>query len=345
MRAVAVRQAAGDGRAWADAVQRERITASGLEVRGPAALRVGHVLVDRPRAVVARDRTGRFPVQDLWTRRGAPAAGEAFARPASPAAPRGAGRHPRSASRSGRSPSEEETWRGVTTPADAGAAWRVGHRGGRVGRRLAAARSPGGSARRRPPGRRPGAGQGARGPGSPWRRSPGGGEQHRGRRVPPLPSRRRQRQWTGRCGPGGDGAPTGVAGTTVRGRAGLSGLDVRDGRRTLLRVERALAEGVDVAWPRRIAAGLLHLERPWVLVERDERGALPLRKLFTAAPNATAPKATSPQVTGTPRSGAPSMAAGEPARINRRDASRKPPHRRPRLPTSTAALSRCRWSA
>ena len=50
-----------------------------------------------------------------------------------------------------------------------------------------------------------------------------------------------------------------------------------------------------------------------MLVERDERGALPLRKLFATAPNARAPNATSPQVTGTPRSGAPSMAAGEAA--------------------------------
>jgi hypothetical protein len=102
--------------------------------------------------------------------------------------------------------------------------------------------------------------------------------------------------------------PTGVEGTTVRGQAGLSGLDVRDGKRTVLRVERALAEGVDVAWPRRIAAAVLHLERPWLLVERDERGALPLRKLFTAVPNST-----SSQGTRASRSGPPSMPAGEAA--------------------------------
>jgi hypothetical protein len=68
---------------------------------------------------------------------------------------------------------------------------------------------------------------------------------------------------------------------TVRGRAGLSRVDVRDGERTVARIERATASDVELDWPERLAVGRLALTRPWLLVERDRQGALPLRALLT----------------------------------------------------------------
>ena len=46
-----------------------------------------------------------------------------------------------------------------------------------------------------------------------------------------------------------------------------------------MRAERATASEVDVAWPERIAIGRLALARPWLLLERDDTGALALRAL------------------------------------------------------------------
>jgi hypothetical protein len=67
----------------------------------------------------------------------------------------------------------------------------------------------------------------------------------------------------------------------ARGRAGASSIDVRDGERTVMRVERARATGVEVDWPRRVAIRDVTLQRPWILLERDQRGTLPLRALLT----------------------------------------------------------------
>jgi hypothetical protein len=69
---------------------------------------------------------------------------------------------------------------------------------------------------------------------------------------------------------------------TARGSAALARVDVRDGQRTIARAERAMATGVDVAWPERIVVQRLALARPWILLERDDKGALPLRALFPA---------------------------------------------------------------
>src|SRR5262249_57535748 len=76
----------------------------------------------------------------------------------------------------------------------------------------------------------------------------------------------------------GGGQARGVRG---RGEAGAAGLEVGDGERTLLRVDRARAEGVDVDWPRRVTIRDAALERPWVLLERDRQGELSLRKQLT----------------------------------------------------------------
>jgi uncharacterized protein involved in outer membrane biogenesis len=71
---------------------------------------------------------------------------------------------------------------------------------------------------------------------------------------------------------------------TARGRAGLSRVDVRDGERTVMRVERVTATGIDVDWPGTVAVDRLSLVQPWVLLERDAKGELPLRALLPAQP-------------------------------------------------------------
>jgi Domain of Unknown Function (DUF748) len=69
----------------------------------------------------------------------------------------------------------------------------------------------------------------------------------------------------------------------VRGSATLSRLDVRDGKRTVARVERASATGLALDWPGRLTIGRLTVTRPWLLVERDAQGGLPLRSLLAPA--------------------------------------------------------------
>jgi uncharacterized protein involved in outer membrane biogenesis len=89
---------------------------------------------------------------------------------------------------------------------------------------------------------------------------------------------------------------------TLRGNATLSRVDVRDGRRTVLRVGRAAATGVDVEWPHTVKVRELALRRPWILLERDQSGALPLRALLTPQ-KATTPRAAdaaSPSRTSAP---------------------------------------------
>ena len=86
-----------------------------------------------------------------------------------------------------------------------------------------------------------------------------------------------------------------------------------------MRVERAAAAGVDVDWPRRVTVRELAMRQPWVLIERDREGALPLRVLLS-------PRSASASATGTntPADSAPSRGeqvtggrgrarAGEPA--------------------------------
>src|SRR5262245_41933108 len=100
---------------------------------------------------------------------------------------------------------------------------------------------------------------------------------------------------------------------TVRGDATLSRVDVRDGQRTVIRIGRAAATAVDVDWPHTIKARELALRRPWVLLERDQSGALPLRALLTpqkgtAPQNATAAQkadAASTSRTSEPSGGGP----------------------------------------
>jgi hypothetical protein len=103
---------------------------------------------------------------------------------------------------------------------------------------------------------------------------------------------------------------------TARGRAGLSRVDVRDGERTVMRVERAIATGVDVDWPGRIAVDRLALAQPWVLVERDERGGLPLRALLTARPGADRASAASSVDCGAGPCPSPGSTGGDPVAVS-----------------------------
>ncbi|HEV8441769.1 MAG TPA: DUF748 domain-containing protein [Methylomirabilota bacterium] len=84
----------------------------------------------------------------------------------------------------------------------------------------------------------------------------------------------------------------------VRGNAGLSRVDIRDGQRTVMRLERGAATGLEVDWPERIDVRHLALQRPWILLERDEKGALPIRALLpggtTSAPASPPPAANEP---------------------------------------------------
>jgi hypothetical protein len=83
----------------------------------------------------------------------------------------------------------------------------------------------------------------------------------------------------------------------ARGSAAMSRVDVRDGERTVMRVERATATGVDIDWPRRVVVRQLGLQQPWVLLERDRAGALPLRELLSPrAAGASAAKPPSGEV-------------------------------------------------
>jgi hypothetical protein len=73
---------------------------------------------------------------------------------------------------------------------------------------------------------------------------------------------------------------------TARGSVAVSRLDVRDGERTVARLERAGATGVELDWPGRLAISRLALVRPWLLVERDGQGGLALRALLAPPPSA-----------------------------------------------------------
>jgi Domain of Unknown Function (DUF748) len=67
----------------------------------------------------------------------------------------------------------------------------------------------------------------------------------------------------------------------VRGDAALHRAALNDGMRRIASVERAQARGIDVDWPRRVALDSVALRQPWVVVERDEKRAFPLRTLLS----------------------------------------------------------------
>jgi uncharacterized protein involved in outer membrane biogenesis len=78
----------------------------------------------------------------------------------------------------------------------------------------------------------------------------------------------------------------------VRSNASLKDLAVGDSNRDLLTTGRAAAEGVDAQWPGRVRVERIALEKPWLLLEREESGVFPLIELLRPrAPAAGKPKA------------------------------------------------------
>ena len=139
---------------------------------------------------------------------------------------------------------------------------------------------------------------------------------------------------------------------TARGSAALSRVDIRDGERTVLQVKRAAVTGLEVEWPRRIAAARLALEAPWGLVERDERGAMGMRSLLPAEDGRASPPARAvPAAVETPRPLAVSVAHvevdGGGARVVDRSVSPRSRWISAVSPSERRACRRCRgaWHA
>ena len=264
-----------------------RVEAKGIEVDWPSRLAARQLVITGPRGTIERDSTGGIALPSGLPGQAAP--GAAGAPPAAPAAPLGAGR--RRDRREGRRPRVARSRR------QAGRRPRIrgprgqGHRGG-----LAPPWPAGRPGRGAPAGRRPGRVRRPGGRRSDHRRRAGdrqrcgsralsglcslAGEDRRPRRTSTSPWR--CRPWR-RDGPSCGAAP----------RRSL--IDVRDGERTVMRVERAQATGVDIDWPRRVAVRDVTLQRPWVLLERDQGGALTLRVLLSPrAPDGAGPRGSTP---------------------------------------------------
>jgi len=87
--------------------------------------------------------------------------------------------------------------------------------------------------------------------------------------------------------------PSSEGRATVRGSATLSRVEVRDEQRTVMKIESVAATGLDLQWPQRLTVRQVAVQRPWILLERDEGGALPLFTLLPATPaRAAAPTAS-----------------------------------------------------
>jgi Domain of Unknown Function (DUF748) len=256
----------------------ERIEASGLEVHWPSRLLVGRILVSRPYGMVERDPSGRFPLTTLARRPGASDAGPAPAGADSAqaaAAPTFGVEVGEVVVRDGTLAWDDAT---VLPPARLGAT--------SIEATVAALGWP----QRSPLNVRIGL------------RPPGGGHLEVAGRVGldpitadlhviakdaelapyqpyvPIPARI-------------SGAtdldlavvlpPLAERRATARGSVGLSRVDVRDEARTVVRLQQAGVKGLAVEWPDRITVNRLELAQPWLLLERDQNGALRLPALFT----------------------------------------------------------------
>ena len=280
---------ASDGRR--ELLGARRVVASGLELTWPERLAVDRVLITGPRAVVDRDRAGAFPIRALF----APAPG---ARPTARPARDGASAPPALAVQvqqavveDGRLAWRDETVRPAARLDVSDIAVRLTGVGWPLSGPLAVRASL------RPPG--------------------GGHVSVTGRiALDPAAADVRIAVRNAELGPYHPylATPARVSGAAdldavlivpsfddgraqLIGTAGLSRVDVRDGERTVMRLERATASGLDVAWPERIDVARLSLTQPWVLIERDTTGALTLRSLLTprrpagdAKPAAAEPK-------------------------------------------------------
>lgn len=254
----------------------QRIEASGLELHWPTRVVVKRILVSAPRGTVERDRSGTFPLTNL-VRRPASSVDTATAPTTSPLGLEVG----EVAVRDGRVTWRDETVSPVAQLMVSGvdvsltdAGWPLR---GPIGMRAAL-------------------------------RPPGGGQLQVSGRVEldPLSADLRVTARDAELAPYQPYVPTaarlsGAADAdvavllpalaerrvTVRGSAGLARVEVRDGERTVARIERATATGVELEWPQRLAIRQLAVTRPWLLLERDSQGGLPLRALL-APPSGTA---------------------------------------------------------
>ena len=80
---------------------------------------------------------------------------------------------------------------------------------------------------------------------------------------------------------------------SVRGNAALGNLAIGDERRSLLTAGRARVQGVNVQWPGRVRVESIDVEKPWLLLERESSGRLPLVGLLTPKQGATPPSDSS----------------------------------------------------
>jgi len=285
-------------------LEAERIEATGLEVRWPARFTITRLFVNGPRGQIERDQAGGFPARAIWSEP-APAAAVVATGPA-PGRP---------------GPASAAPALGVEVGA-------IVVRGGAVAWRDAAVTPPARLDFSRIEGTVTGVAWPLTGPAAVRvaLRPPRGGVLRLAGRlgIDPLtadvrvaakgvdlepyhsyvPTAARVSGWTDLdvavVWPAPDqGNPS------VRGGAVLSGVDVRDGQRTVLKIDRAAATGLDIEWPRRIAVGRLDLQRPWILLERDDKGALALRALLTP------PKTSRGPIPGAASTEAPAVGAGE----------------------------------
>jgi hypothetical protein len=281
---VAVNQV-GVGPAGGDLLRAARIEARGLEVEWPRRVAARHIVVTRPRAAVERDQSGAVIVP------GAPPRGGAD----------GAAALPSAETRAPALAADEVIVR------DGRLAWRDRSVEPGVNLDLDAVNA-----------RIKGAGWPMRGP---LRlqvdlRPPGGGRAEFDGRIDlePVAVEGRARAQGAAVGPYAAYAalPARIGGridfdltvalapgseprVTARGDVAASALDVRDEERTLLRLERAGASGVDLDWPRRASIRQLAVQRPWMLLERDRDNSLSLRTLLTPRPARKAAAAASPE--------------------------------------------------
>jgi hypothetical protein len=273
-------------------VSAQRIEANGLELHWPTRLVVKRVMVSGPRGTVERDHTGGFPLKDL--------AGRPESSPAATAAREG------SARAAAAPPVRVEV--GEVVVRDGAVTWR--------------------DAAVSPPARLDVSSIDATVTALGWPlrgplnvrvglRPPGGGQLQLAGRVglEPITADLRVTARNAELAPYQPYVPiaariSGAADldlavvlpplterrATARGSVALSRVDVRDEERTVMRLQRAAATGLDLKWPERLAINRLEVAQPWVLVERDQDGALPLRALLTsqAGTGASAPAASAP---------------------------------------------------
>jgi len=91
-------------------------------------------------------------------------------------------------------------------------------------------------------------------------------------------------------------APLAVAAT---GRLAFDDPTFGDGQRMLAYIKRVDVAGLDADWPRRVTIERAAVDRPWILLERETDGAVPLLELLMSGPS-TPKAAPAPRDRGAP---------------------------------------------